>query len=54
MSSVKHGMVGRGAGGFGNLSKCTQVVWVTARDESMAPVPLSWMSQRGVKRAAVA
>lgn len=54
MSSVKRGMVGRGAGGFENLSKRTQVVWVTARDESMASVPLSWMSRRGVKRAAVA
>ena len=53
MSFVKCGVVGRGAGGFENLSKCTQAVWVTARDECTAPVPLSQLSQGSVKRAAV-
>lgn len=36
MSSVKCRVVGRTSGEFENLSKCTQVFWMTARNECMA------------------
>lgn len=41
MSSVKCGVVGRGAGEFEDLSKCAQAACVRARDERVTPVPLS-------------
>lgn len=53
MSSIKCGVVGKSDGGFKSFSKCTQADWVTARDECMASMPLSKLSERGVKWVAV-